>query len=542
MGLKTAALALLLVTMALTTPGSEPTSGTPIALGTRRELFVDKALIASMTEATLEVQTPTVAEMSLNFMERPWEGSWSGQGPTVLKDGDLYRMYYYCDPTRWNPETEEGQACYAESRDGIHWSRPNLRQVLVHGTWDNNVLQMPDPSFRNLRPFIDTRPGVPPSQRYKAVAGASLYRSSDGAMWTDGLYILVSADGLRWSKYSEKPFLPPQRFRSPDGQANVPPVDYDGMNTIFWSESEQLYVCYYRAGRKARTFFGLGDTYHGWYRWVRRTTSPDLVVWSKPVEMGAGGVAAEHWYFHSTAPYFRAPHIYIAMPAHYIPVPHPDFPNSPKDGHSARSEVRLASTRDGLSYDRLFPKHRWIKTGLPNAAFFFPDQSDWPVFAGRMSINVVPTGSREMSVYLEQPGRVVRYTLRTDGFVALHATAGQVITRPVTFTGKALEVNFSTDPGGRIRIELQDESGRPIPGFGLEDATPLSGDEISRVATWGATSDLGSLAGQVVRVRFELQHARIFSFRFFGSGPRGSGDGAIGLKSARGRVLARVHR
>ncbi len=501
--------------------GSEGANLTPMALGSRRELFVDGSLLASTSQATLELQTPKVAEMSLNFMDRPWEGSWSGQGPTVIKDGDIYRMYYYCDPTRWNPEAEEGMPCYAESRDGITWTRPNLRQVKVKGTWDNNVLLMPDPSFHNLRPFIDTRPGAPPSQKYKAVTGGVIYRSADGAMWTDGLHILVSPDGLRWSRYSPGPFLPPQRFKSRDGQSNLPPVDYDGMNTAFWSESEQIYVCYFRGWVKAPSTPSPDDSYGGWYRWVRKTTSHDLLTWSPPVDMETGGPPFEHWYLHSTSPYFRAPHIAIAMPSHYIPVPHPDFRNQPDDGHSARSETRFASTRGGLTYDRLFPTQRWITTGLPNARFFFPEQSNWPVFAGRMSPNVVPTGPQEMSVYLEQPGRVVRYTLRTDGFVALRAAAGQAITRPVTFTGKALEMNFATGPGGHVRVELQDGSGRPLPGFTIADASSMTGDEISRVVTWGADSDLGSLAGQVVRVRFQLQNAKIFSFRFFTPLPAG---------------------
>lgn len=506
------------------TTSHEETTVAPVALGSRRELFVDTSLLVSMTQATLELQTPKVAETSINFMERPWEGSWSGQGPTVIKDGRVYRMYYYCDPTRWNPESEEGLPCYAESSDGITWTRPNLRQVRVDGTRENNVLLMPDPSFHNLRPFIDTRPGVPSSEKYKAVTGGALYRAPDGAMWTDGLYILVSADGLQWSTFSSKPFLPPERFKSPDGQSNFPPVDYDGMNTMFWSESEQSYVCYYRGWVRSAVSPSPADSDRGWYRWVRRTTSHDLVTWSRPVDMGSGGQPLEHWYMHSTSPYFRAPHIYIAMPSHYIPTVDPDFHNSPRDGHSARSETRFASSRDGLSYDRLFPHQRWVTGGLPNAGFFFPDQNDWPLFAGRLGLNVVPTGPREISVYLEQPGRVVRYTLRTDGFVALAASAGEVVTKPLAFSGTALEMNFATGPGGSVRVELQDAAGRPIPRFAIADATPMTGDDISRVVTWGHNSDLRSLGGQVVRVRLQLQNARVFSFRFLTPVPAGLGE------------------
>jgi hypothetical protein len=496
------------------TTGGPGVGLTPIAIGSRRELFVDTSLLASVSEASLELQTPTAAEMSLNFMERPWEGSWSGQGPTILKDGDVYRMYYYCDPTRGDPP---GLPCYAESRDGIAWTRPHLRQVLVNGTWDNNVLLMPDPSFVVLRPFIDDRPGVPRAQKYKAVTGGSYYTGADGATWTGGLYVLVSADGLRWRKYSPKPFLPAQRFSSHDGKSNWPdPVDYDGMNTMFWSESEQLYVCYYRSWFKPATVSTPDDSYAGWYRWVKRTTSPDLKTWTPPVLMDTGGLAPEHWYFHATSPYFRAPQIYVAMPSHYIPTADPDFRNAPEDGHSARSESRFASSRGGIAYDRLFPAQRWITTGLPNTRFFFPNQTEWPLFAGRLSLNPVPTGPKEMSVYLEQPGRIVRYTLRTDGFVALSsARTGQAITRPLKFSGTALQVNFWTSMGGSVRVELQDASGRPLPGFTIADATPLSGDQISQIVTWGGNSRVASLAGEVVRVRFDLQSAKLFSFQFF---------------------------
>lgn len=484
-------------------------SSRPIHLGSRRELFLDRSLLDTTRHVSLQLQTPQVAEMSIDHTERSWEGSWSGQGPTILKDGTRYRMYYFCSPSRDGPETA-GVVCYAESQDGIVWTRPDLRQVEIDGTWSNNVLLMPDPNFHYIRPFIDTRPGVPPAQRYKAVTASYLYTGDDGASWMSGLYILVSPDGLHWSKYSAVPFLPAQRYKGPHGKTNNPPTDYDGMNSMFWSEHEHLYVCYYRSW--LRTPSGR------LYRWVRRTTSPDLQKWTPSVLMDTGGRAPEHWYFHGTFPYFRAPHIYIAMPPVYMAEPHPDFPGPLDAGHSARSESRFAFTRGDRAYVRPFPDQRFITTGLANRDFLFPpDQTEWPVFAGRIGLSAVPTGPREMSIYLEQPGRIVRYTLRTDGFVALTSSGvGHATTRPVTFTGNTLETNFVTGRDGRVRVELQDTSGRPFPGFTLAEATPMRGDEISRTVTWGSRSDVGSLAGQPVQVRFELQNAKIFSFRFSG--------------------------
>lgn len=337
---------------------------TPIALHSRRELFVDNFLLESLSGASRQLQKPQVGEIALNFMDRGWEGPWSGQGPTVIKDGTVYRMYYFCPLTgaRVGPDPGSG-TCYAESQDGIRWTRPSLRQREFQGSWENNILQMPDPTFSYIRPFIDNRPGVPGSERYKAVNGGSyVYRDGNGKTWAAGLYLLVSADGLHWGKYSQTPFQPPQMVEDKDAY----PLDYDGMDSMFWSESEQLYVCYYRSWVKQP--LRLPNAY---IRWVKRTTSRDLQTWSTPILMELDGPVLEHWYFHTTAPYFRAPHIYIAMPAIYHPEPTSDFRNVTSDGHASRSESRFASSRVGNRYDRLFPTQRFITTGLPNADFFF---------------------------------------------------------------------------------------------------------------------------------------------------------------------------
>jgi hypothetical protein len=124
-----------------------------------------------------------------------------------------------------------------------------------------------------------------------------------------------------------------------------------------------------------------------------------------------------------------------------------------------------------------------------------------------------------MSIYLEQPGRIVRYKLRTDGFVAVVAPGiGHAVTRQVTFSGNALQVNFQTEAGGQLRVELQDISGVPLRGFTLAEATPMAGDDVSQIVTWAGRSDIGLNEGKTIKVRFELQKAKLFSFRFFRAG------------------------
>jgi hypothetical protein len=77
-----------------------------------------------------------------------------------------------------------------------------------------------------------------------------------------------------------------------------------------------------------------------------------------------------------------------------------------------------------------------------------------------------------------------------------------------------LTFNFSTSAGGSIRVELQDETGRPIPGFALADCDETFGDTLERIVTWKGKSDVSALAGKPVRIRMTLCDADVYSMRF----------------------------
>ena len=75
----------------------------------------------------------------------------------------------------------------------------------------------------------------------------------------------------------------------------------------------------------------------------------------------------------------------------------------------------------------------------------------------------LPGAAPELSLYLPEnywhgTARMRRYNLRIDGFVAAkgpHA-GGELITKPITFTGKKLTLNFATSAAGNVRVELQE--------------------------------------------------------------------------------------
>lgn len=460
---------------------------TAIDIGSRRELFVDRFLIDKMTGAELRLQTPLLRGETLRF-DRPWEGAFSGY-VTIIKDAGRYQAFYRGVPTSGKDGRSSEVTCYAESTDGIHWTKPELELFEVSGTRKNNVILADQPPFsHNFCPFLDRRPGVPAAEKYKALAGTS----------ESGLAGFVSPDGIHWRKAREEPLLPKAKE-----------TRYDSQNLAFWSDSEGKYVCYFRTFKRFP---------QGGVRWVTRTTSSDFLNWTEPVEMSFGDAPAEHLYTNQTGPYFRAPHIYLSIAARFMPgrqvvnAEEAKAVNVDLGYFKDCSDAVFFSTRGGGRYDRTFLE-----------GFVRPGQGveNWVSRTNYPALNVVESGDGEIAFYMNrnygQPtAYLARYTLRNDGFASLHAgyPGGEMITKPVRFIGRALELNYSTSAAGTIRLELQDEAGVPIPGFTLADCPEIIGDRIARDVPWKSGANLSALAGRPVRLRFVLKDADVFSFRF----------------------------
>jgi len=463
----------------------------PRNIGSRLELFVDYFLIDSMHNTRLRLHEPREAGVAVKF-DSPWDGLFAGC-ITVLKDGVRYRMYY-----RGLPRLSGGDGsplectCLAESYDGIHWVKPKLGVIDYFDSpaADSNVIiHKQSPASHNFSPFLDTRPGVPESERYKAVAG----------LHPDGLFIYDSPDGVHWRKRQEKPILTSDQFA------------FDSVNVLFWSEHENCYVCYFR------TWKGLPDWGKA-VRWVSRSTSPDLINWTPHEQIDTGDLPLDHLYTQGTRPYFRAPHIYIALAARFWFKKNALTPEQAKainvvPEYSADcSDAVLLTSRGGNRFERTFLES-FIRPG--------PGYENWTSRTNYPSVGIVPTGPGEISLYCHrhyaQPtAHAARYTLRTDGFVSVNApyAGGEMVTHTLVFSGRELVLNYATSAAGEVRVELQDASGVAIPGFTLADAVPIFGDEVERTAAWANGPDVGALAGREVRVRFVMKDADLYSMRF----------------------------
>lgn len=422
----------------------------PLNIGSRLELFVDHYLIDEMKSTELRLHRP---QLSVS-VGQPF-CSYS----TVIKDGDIYRMYYRSGTSGYDGDPRETY-CYAESRDGIRWSKPKLGLFELEGTRDNNVFLARTAWFaHNFTPFLDGRPGVSQQQRFKALAG--VHKGG-------GLFAFVSGDGIHWNKLSDEPVITSIDFA------------FDSQNVSFWSEAEGCYVCYFRTW----------NTPKGRLRTISRSTSRDFLNWTEAVPMNPNE-SGEHLYTNGTHPYFRAPHIYIALPTRFLP----------NRGNS--TDIMFMTSRGGNKYDRTFME-ALIRPGL--------DPKRWGNRANYAALNVVPTGPGEMSIYV----RDLRYVLRIDGFASVNApyAAGEMVTKPIRFAGKELVINFSTSGAGSIRIEIQDGGGEPIRGYSVNDCPEVVGDAIDRVVKWRSGSSVSKLAGKPVRLRFVMKDADLYSLRF----------------------------
>jgi hypothetical protein len=415
--------------------------------------------------------------------------------PTVMPDGDVVRLYFRGMNLAENQADSHAWTCYAESYDGGRtFTRPNVGLHEMHGSKENNILLTGEEGTHAFAPFIDTRPGVPPEERYKALGNT---REPGGKHWT--LLAFVSADGIHWRRMADEPVLTKGAF--------------DSHNVVFWSPTEGKYLYFYRTWSQAKD-----PTQYAGVRTVSRAESDDFLHWSDPVEMDFNDAPIEELYTSATHPYSRAPHLLIALPKRFNPGRKTltdeeveRFDVIPKYAGDVSDGVFMTS-RDGRRYDRTFME-AFLRPGL--------DRANWVSRTNMSAWGHVQTGPDELSLYFQhrytQPGHyLARYTLRLDGFASVRApwAGGELITPPLTFTGSRLVLNASTSGAGSIRVELQQPDGRPIDGFTLADCPECFGDCIELPVRWGENAELGKLAGKPVRLRFAMRDADLYGLRF----------------------------
>lgn len=511
-----------------------------IDVGDRKQLFIDYKFIESAEGIHLTAHQARSTRERILVPDAPWEAETSlGSYSTVIDEGGKIRMWYHVMAGAYQPGTNPPflGVAYAESEDGIRFSKPVLGLVEFNGSRENNLVLPVDPKLAVIGGGTvqrDENPDCPPDRRYKSW---TKYYSKPGAPIRGPHRVWYSADGLRW-KLDERPVT---GLRAADTQPSW-----------FWDPRVKRYVGYSREWVREKDGFGArmasyneSDNMLNWDSAYMALFPDERDLASAPAPMvdmtrirvqgenvmpqrraraGADAVAeGEDQVLTPTAPVdFYGPGVFpyegayiagISMFYHWSGVRHESWPST--------ADVHLAVSRDGRHFTRPGGREAFLRTG-PDGSFdskwlwMFPKpvrRGDelWIYYLGsnRDHADRVEAGAQKQTA-------ISRAILRLDGFVSARADyeGGWIMTPPLRFRGSKLELNLDAGAGGSARVEIIEESGKPIPGYTLFDADELNGDSVRKTVTWSGKSGVSALSGKPVRLRIKLRAAHLYAFQF----------------------------
>lgn len=371
--------------------------------------------------------------------------------------------------------------CYAESADGLKWTKPELGLVEFQGSKKNNILLRHRGSHFDSFSVIH-RPDWPkPEERYVLIAfvGAWPYEAKEIAKLglkygaAGGHYVFFSADGIHWKPRWDKPVTPLSLAQD--------------RTTWSWDPRRKLFVGNWKWTDKKK-------------RCRRQSESKDLAAWSAPrlvLFPDKADPPDAEFYGHYVFPYGSG---YVGWLELYRPGP-------------GTIDFQLISSRDGQSWQRVADRGVLVARGakgafdqtmilVPSCPPIQRGNELWVYYAGS-ALHHNQRGPEGASIGMART--------RVDGFVAIEAgkKPGKLTTKPLVLKGGRLFINAAA-AGGSIRAEVTKPDGSVLPGFEAAKALPVTVDSLTAPLSW--QGDRAIPTGQPLRLVFHLQSARLFSY------------------------------
>ncbi|MBC8352078.1 MAG: hypothetical protein H8E66_08810 [Planctomycetes bacterium] len=461
---------------------------TPRLIGSSKVMLVDHEFIAKSGGVRLKLHPPRKTGERLIESQHTWESAtlnWF----SVLRDGDRYRMWYECYDVEGWPTADDTSFCYAESTDGIRWTKPQLGLVSYRGNKDNNILfrQVGEGKHRSRvhgsGVFID--PSVPPEARYKCVSQGLFQGIGDRPHYVAGM---TSRDGLRWTRTPQP----------------ICPVFVDSQYSGFWDLQQQRYVIVGRVSGRGGRAIGRSTSVH----------FDRFAPFTRVLETDEHDPPESDLYNPACQQYPGSPGLYLMFPSLFR--------------HREDSlDIRLAVSRDGVKWTRPDRETSFIPLGQPldfDGGSLYMGNGGCLRTGNELSFYFSGSTLKHGEVGLEnltdpKKRRVIsRAVARPDRLVSVTAgkTGGRFETPLIRFAGDRLVVNASARPGGDVRVGLLDAEGRPIPGRGVTECAVRSDDKESWTVSWADGPGVARLSEQSIRLRIELRDADVFGFQFEG--------------------------
>ncbi len=417
----------------------------------------------------------------------------------VVRDDEagLFRLYYqanFANTDKQGKLPEKGRkyttyVAYAESRDGVIWTKPDLALFPEIRRSPNNVVvaRPGNPKTETCSPVLLE---VPKADRH-GYRWLMLYRAKGaGGGDYNGIRLIGSQDGIHWDA---------------DGDTRIAHLHSDCHNTISFDPATKQYVMFCRAKHVYRAF---GETMFdtGASRRVSRWSSPALWSdwsaqqdrWPQTLIIPDERDAETHFNFFYGMPTVRRHGVYFGF---LNPFRMNDF-----------IQTELAVSRDGVNFRR-FPARRPI---IP-----YGEDGSWDDTMIFASPSWVEVGDEWWIYYsgwdgphgtTERTGGIGLAKLRKEGFVSLRGPrdGGVICTRVLRWPGGDLQVNANATDG-ELKVRVSSPRRRPLPGFDYDDFQPFSGDSVRHTVRWKNRS-MNELKGETVRLEFFLDDADLFSF------------------------------
>ena len=473
-----------------------------VPVGLQKQLLADDYVIAEARGVTRELGTVKKVGIVLKpSLDTDFHPSWKKpDGSRVALDFGYYLTVLRNEKAgkfqMWYMAYRSSGVGYAESRDGIHWTRP-----LVGRGAEDNIVHL----SQGFSCTID--PSVPwgHAEKYKGAA--------DFADRGCRVALCYSPDGIHWSDYNGgKPVS--HRAADTHNQLLWDPIvkryrlltrtDLGGQGGT--SESRSTRIMVHTAGNDVKKH----PT--AWKTVIDKICVEDPKKaknrWGKP-RLQFNGMTM--WIYESV--YFGLMDVYTMGQSHFFNGF--DYKTRHDDDYM---DFYIGASRDGMNFDKSWiyarkplvprgPAGSFDKDGIKPPAQIVTCKDEHWIFYGGMDERHYSKG-RHLNIGLAK--------LRLDGFFCLTARdkPGTIVTKPFKLEGDKLEVNVDAKTGW-VQVELLDETGKAIPGFSGKTAKQHKGaDELRLAPKWKSGGDLSSLKGKTVKLKFTLQNAKLYAFDF----------------------------
>ena len=473
-------------------------------------LFIDDRFVESMDGLKRTLHQPEDIDANPVIVpEHPWEHRRIPYGSVLwFPDEGKFKCWYltlniYDSRPGFRgyrkehhvPIHEAAFICYAESKDGVTWTKPELGLHEFRGSKQNNIVLVSPGTHFDSTSVMHLPHDKQWPYRMMTFIGRWPYKESlVRKQWGNpppfgikrhGHFAFGSNDGIHWQEMNN----------------NEPVLRVSDHSMFWWDAHRRLFI---GAAKRSKT-----NKRAQAYAWSR-----DMIEWTVTSDWIHMADQRDHPRDEAEAAYCFP---YGSQWLGFAEMRRVRKSNAGVVDRGTTINWELLSSPNGRHWSR------------PIRELFFADgpKETWrhqvfKIFAnppierdGRLLIYYGgKTGTVPVEKGYEPFQALCLATLRKDGCVSLTGgeKAGELVTKPFVATSSQLLLNVDVSDDGEATVEVLDEDMQVIRGFELSCSVPLRSHSIEQTVRWTTKAGWSQLAGRKVRLRIRLRSADLYAF------------------------------